>query len=79
MKSELASFVLFITDAGIILFLLMAIYGSVKKRIYALGKWYFLSQEKSQFVQVVIGYFLLAAVLIYFRIFVFPERLFSYL
>ena len=79
MKSELASFVIFIVDAAICAFLFMAIYSMVKKRAYMMGRWYSLYQNKSEFLQVVFGYFLLALVLAYFRIFDFPEKLFPYL
>jgi hypothetical protein len=79
MKSELANFVIFVVDAGIVVFLAICIYGIKQKRIFALGRWYFLSKEKLQYWQVVVGYALLFLVLLYFRVYVFPERLFKYL
>jgi len=76
MKSELASYVLFITDIFIVIFFGMVIYGIRTKRIFALGKWYLKSKSYSQYMQVVIGLIMLGATLVFFRFFVFPERLY---
>lgn len=79
MNSELANFVLFITDIFIFIFYGMAIYGIRTKRIFALGTWYLKSSNNSQYIQVVIGYIMLGTTLVIFRFFVFPERLYQYL
>ncbi len=79
MESGLANFVLLITDIFIFIFFGMAIYGILKKRIFALGAWYLKSNSNSQYIQVIIGYIMLGILLVAFRFFVFPERLYQYL
>lgn len=79
MQSGLASFVLFITDIFIFIFLGIAIYGVRLKKVFALGRWYIKTSNKSQYIQVIIGYVMLAILLLFFRFFVYPERLYPYL
>jgi hypothetical protein len=78
-KAELANFVLFIIDAAVGVFLVITIFGFSQKKIFALGRFYILESEKTQYWQVVIGYVLIILLLLYFRFFEFPERLFPYL
>jgi len=78
-KSVLASWTIFIVDCGIAIIGILLIYGFLRKQIFALGKWYSLRQNKSHFYQIVVGYILAIVVLVYFRLYVFPENFFIYL
>jgi len=79
MQSGVANFVLFITDIFICIFAGVAIYGVKWKKVYALGRWYVKTSNKSQYIQVIIGYIMLVILLLFFRFFVYPERLYPYL
>ncbi len=76
MNAELASFVLFVVDAGITLFFGMFVYGVKQRRVFALGRWYIASKSMSQYFAAVSWNLFMFFVLAYFRLFEFPERLF---
>jgi hypothetical protein len=50
-----------------IIFFVLALYGFLKKRIYALGRWYYRGSCPCQYWQVVIGYLLFGVVLTHLR------------
>ncbi len=78
-NSTLASYALFIVDLFICVYFYFFIVGVKNGKVYFMGSSYSKEQQKSQYVQSMIGYLLLLLTSLWIRFFIFPEYLYSFL
>jgi len=76
-SSELANFVIWVMNFGIVILTCLVIYGCVKKKIYGHGRWHYYGDKSTQYFQIVIGYSIMIAVLCFFRFGTIAEGIFE--